>query len=141
MRRKTMANIDNLKLSIALMERMQKEQRPFSMEYFVYTSPRSLAVYDFVDGNLDHPCGLVCCVGGFMMYDPEHNARGFTEDSNDTGPAFKHHTDIDAISVFWDVSFADAKYITWSASYSIKEPTYAEVIGRMKDLLAKYETA
>jgi hypothetical protein len=129
-----MANLENIQLSIDLLERVQAEGRPFDLAD--WEEPLSEPVEIITLEGVKHTCAMVCCVGGWMMHDPQHRALGFRNFMGE--PAFGGASGFDALTHFWEVSFNEVEHIASRHNYCGTDPTIANVLQRLKDLHKLY---
>jgi hypothetical protein len=132
------ANLENIRLTYDMLQQAACEKRPFTLH--VWKSPMRFVGLDriIVHGDHSHSCGFAACVGGLMMTDPMHNARGLVESSDhdiESMPLFEGHRGGLALARFWGVTVPEAESVYASNSYPNRNPTIEEAAGRLHGLI------
>jgi len=151
-------NIQNIKIAIDVMERVEKERRPFDMTRWQQGHYDSAAMYRKYAAH-EHECKMAACFGGWLALSPEWQSQGghvmYTG-----APYYRGEMGADAIAAFLEVSeetavglaglrdVDESGYMSITMRIlgpyygkSIHEITVTDVLAKLRDLLRVAEAA
>jgi hypothetical protein len=143
-----MANIENMKLTLALLERLKAQKKPFTLEVWK-VFPDNLGLHNrirvFGSASPGPECGFAACVGGWMMSDPDHQELGVRQTSYGE-PLYGQAAGYRAMASFWGVPVDQAEHIGNVDRHPVEQdPTIDDAVGRLRELITlhspQHETA
>lgn len=111
---------------IVLLREVEREQKPFYLNFW------------FADENHPFDCNTAACAAGWMVRDRWMRDEGL--DVSCREPGFLHYRGFHALSVFFDITFADAQDLFSPNGYDVPahDVTAAMVANHMQRMLDRH---